>query len=227
MPLDPSHKARLTPRLASHFAGPTLFDAVGRAVCEAGCLPRKELYESWETARRIRRRFRGGRVVELAAGHGLLAHLLLVLDDTSPSAVCLDLRRPPSAPLIHEALVSRWPRLEGRVSYREQRLRPEDDAAALGLGPTDLVVSAHACRPLSDRVLDLALAARARVAILPCCHSADTCDTGGLERWMDVGLAIDATRAARLRAAGYRVLTQQIPAEVTPKNRLLIGVPTA
>jgi hypothetical protein len=42
---------------------------------------------------------------------------------------------------------------------------------------------------------------------------------------MDAALAIDATRAARLSAAGYRVRTQTIPSEITPKNRLLIGEP--
>ena len=48
---------------------------------------RKELYESWEVARRARRLFRGGRIVDLGAGHGLLAHVMLILDDSSPSAL--------------------------------------------------------------------------------------------------------------------------------------------
>jgi hypothetical protein len=30
-------------------------------------------------------------------------------------------------------------------------------------------------------------------------------------------------RARRLASAGYRIWTQIIPAEITPKNRLLIG----
>jgi hypothetical protein len=78
---------------------------------------------------------------------------------------------------------------------------------------------------LTDVVLDRAIGARARVAVLPCCHDARACDTGGLDGWMDPALAIDATRAARLAAAGYRVRTQTIPAEITPKNRLLLGEP--
>ena len=79
-----SSAGRLTARDLGRFPAETLLDRVGRAVCHAGCLPRKELYEAWETARRVRRLFRGGRVVDLAAGHGLLAHLMLILDDTSP-----------------------------------------------------------------------------------------------------------------------------------------------
>ena len=41
---------------------------------------------------------------------------------------------------------------------------------------------------------------------------------------MDLGLAVDAVRAMRLRQAGYRVYLRTIPEEITPKNRLLIGV---
>jgi hypothetical protein len=75
---SPSSRARLTDRDLGRFAGSSLLDRVARAVCHAGCLPRKELYEAWEMARRVRRVFRGGRIVDLGGGHGLLAHLLLV-----------------------------------------------------------------------------------------------------------------------------------------------------
>jgi hypothetical protein len=36
---------------------------------------------------------------------------------------------------------------------------------------------------------------------------------------------MDVTRAARLQAADYRVVTKAIPAEITPKNRLLLAEP--
>jgi hypothetical protein len=60
---------------------------------------------------------------------------------------------------------------------------------------------------------------------LPCCHGVETCDAGDLTGWVDPALAIDVVRATRLRNQGYRVRTQQIPAEITPKNRLLLGFP--
>jgi hypothetical protein len=60
---------------------------------------------------------------------------------------------------------------------------------------------------------------------LPCCQDAATCDAGRLEGWLDVSLAIDVTRAARLGGAGYQVRTQTIPGAITPKNRLLLGEP--
>jgi len=212
-------RSLLTRRDLGRFPGQTLFDRIARAVCAASCLPRKELFESWEVARRVRRRVRGRPVVELAAGHALVAHLLLLLDDTSERAVAVDPKPVPSAARLHGALVERWPRLAGRV---ERRL---EDLSAVPVSEGDLVVSVHACGVLSDVVLDRATSAGAAVALLPCCHDARTCDTGGLLGFLPVPLAVDATRVARLRAAGYDVVTQAIPAAITPHNRLILGVP--
>ena len=71
------------------FTGSTLFDRIGRAMCEAGCLPRKELYEAWEVARRARRLFRGGRVIDIGAGHGLLAQIMLLFWARMPSSASM------------------------------------------------------------------------------------------------------------------------------------------
>src|ERR1043165_5191594 len=100
-----SSRGRLTDRDRGRFPGETLFHRVGRAVCRAGCLPRKELYEAWEMARRVRRIFRGGRIVDLGGGHGLLAQIMLLLDDSSPTAVVVDKALPPSSAKVHRALV--------------------------------------------------------------------------------------------------------------------------
>ncbi len=214
-----SSRSVLSPRDLPRFPADTLFDRVARAVCEADCLPRKELYESWEVARRVRRRFRGGRVVDLACGHGLTALLLLLLDDTSEHALAVDARLPTSVAPLHEALIRHWPRLTGRVRAKLADLEQVEISAS------DLVVSIHACGALTDTVLTRAIAVHARVAVLPCCHDAQTCDAGGLEGWLDLPLAVDTTRVARLRAAGYRVYTQRIPDAITPKNRLLLAEP--
>jgi hypothetical protein len=218
---DPRSRSRLTQRDLGRFPGETLFARVARAVCEAECLPRKELFESWEVARRVRRRVRGRRVVEFAAGHALVAHILLLLDSSSESAVAIDAKRVPSADRLAQTLVSRWSRLEGRVQRRV------GDLATVELEAGDLVVSVHACGALSDTVLDRAIRAQATVALLPCCHDAATCDAGDLLGFLSIPLAIDATRVARLRAAGYDVFTQTIPAKITPENRLILGVPKA
>ena len=219
---SPSSKGRLTDRDLGRFPDDTLFHRVARAVCHAGVLPRKELYEAWEMARRVRRVFRGGRVVDLGAGHGLLAQIMLLLDDSSPSALVVDASLPPSSARLHEVLVEAWPRLAGRVEFVTATI---EDADIVRIVATDVIVSSHACGALTDRVLARAVAARARVAVLPCCHDLDTCDTGDLAGWLDGPMAIDAMRAVRLRQQGYRVWTLAIPEAITPKNRLLLGAP--
>jgi hypothetical protein len=217
--LSPQSRSRLTPRDLPRFTGPTLFDEIARVLCAASCIPRKELFESWEVARRARRRFRGGRVVDLACGHGLIAHLMLILDDTSPTALAVDVRLPPSAPLAAAAVTRAWPRIAHRVTLLQSSI---DDVP---LTRDDLVVSSHACGALTDVVLSRAVAAGARVVVLPCCHATARSDRGGLDGWMEPALAIDATRAARLRSHGYTVITQRIPGAITPKNRLLLASP--
>ena len=172
-------------------------------------------------ARRVRRLFRGGRIVDLGAGHGLLAHVMLLLDDSSSTALVVDKAIPASSAKLHEVLVDAWPRLAGRISFIVSEL--ED----LEIVRTDVVVSSHACGALTDRILDRAVASRARVAVLPCCHDLATCDAGALSGWVDGPVAIDIVRAMRLEQQGYRVWTQIIPADITPKNRLLLGAPVS
>lgn len=215
---SPGSRNRLTPRDLPRFASESLFDRVARAVCRAECLPRKELYEAWEVARRARRRYRGGRVIDVACGHGLVAHLLLLLDDSSPRAIAIDPAIPASAAKLAAELVATWPRLAERVTFQEARL------AEVELAAGDLVVSVHACGSLTDDVLAAAVAASARVAVLPCCHEVSR---SPLDAWLDGPLAVDVARAQRLIAAGYDVLAQTIDPAITPKNRLLLGAPRA
>lgn len=214
-----SSRGRLTGYDLGRFTGSTLFDRLARAVCHAGCLPRKELYEAWEVARRVRRLFRGGRVVDLAAGHGLLAHAMLLLDDSSPTAIAVDRQLPASHVALHESLMTAWPRLRGRVFFETAQL---DE---LEIRPDDVVVSSHACGTLTDLALERAARARARVAVLPCCHHLASADAKTLAGWVDGPLAIDIARAHRLEQHGYRIWTKTIAPGITPKARLLLGAP--
>ena len=220
MTFSSSSRNRLTRHDLGRFTSETLFDRLGRAICAAGCVPRKELYEAWEVARRVRRVHRGGRVVDAGGGHGLLAHVMLLLDNSSPEAVVVDRATPPSATAVQAAIVAAWPRLADRVRFLTA------DLTDFPMAPDDVVVSCHACGALTDTILDRAAAVHAPVAVLPCCQDFDTCDAGALTGWMDPALAIDTLRAVRLEQRGYRVWTQTIPAAITPKNRLLIGIST-
>jgi SAM-dependent methyltransferase len=216
-PLKKSSKNRLTPQQESLFPGDTLFAKIARAVCRAGTLPRKELYETWEVAKRVRRRYRGGRVLDLACGHGLLAHIMLILDDSSEIAIAVDKNIPVNAGNLSNTMISAWPRLQNRIIYKNIAIEKVE------VEPDDIVVSAHACGTLTDLIIAKATDKRARIAVLPCCHDLRQSPTCGLEGWMDKTLAVDTVRAVELRAKGYKIITQNIPDEITPKNRLLMG----
>ena len=144
---------------------------------------------------------------------------MLLLDNSSPTALVVDTKAPPSSARLHQALVEAWPRLEGRVACTARALHDVE------LLSTDVVVSIHACGALTDAVIDRAVAVRARAAVLPCCHDHAASDAGDLLGWVDGAAAIDIVRALRLRQQGYRIWTQTIPAGITPKNRLLMGAP--
>ena len=144
---------------------------------------------------------------------------MLILDDRSPVALVVDTAPPPSGARVQAALVEAWPRLAGRVEVLATDLR------TVPLGPDDVVVASHACGGLTDLVLDRATAARARVAVLPCCHNLDRARPQPLGGWLNGALEMDVLRAARLMERGYRVWTQEIPADITPMNRLLLGAP--
>ena len=148
----------------------------------------------------------------------MLAHAMLLLDDSSPEALVVDPKVPRSATALHDAMILEWPRLRGRVTHVSSDIRE------FRLASTDVLVSSHACGALTDVVLDAAASARATVAVLPCCHDLGRSDAGVLAGWLEGAMAIDVLRAMRLEAKGYRVRTQTIPSDITPKNRLLIGV---
>ena len=61
-----------------------------------------------------------------------------------------------------------------------------------------------------------ALAVGADVAVLPCCHERATCDLGALDGWvaegLDVSVAIDVTRVARLIAPADQKVVARVRA---------------
>jgi hypothetical protein len=211
---------KLTPSHARHYPGASLLDVAGRALCALQVLPRKELHEAWEMAVRVSAHSdRGGRVVDLCCGFGLLGQLLLLVDARFTHAVAVDRRLPPNHAKVHAALAGAFPALAGRVTFVPSPLHDVD------IDADDLVVSAHACGPLTDDVFARAVDAGARAAVLPCCHRFRFRDD--LRGHADPAAAIDDERQQRLRALGYDVVADAIPVDVSPKNRLLHARPAA
>jgi len=165
-----------------------LFNQFAKAICMAGVVAQKEVFETWASAVYIHASFlsnEGGndnilspkrRVVDVAGGHGLLSWALLLLDDEylhkqSDDALqeltvfCLDVKMPKSAELISEAMLKQWPHLEDRFDYVEGRLEqliPHNSC---------LLASVHACGILSDILVATAAKYTIPLAVVPCCHS--------------------------------------------------------
>lgn len=216
---NPGSLNRLTPKTCDLFPGTSLFDEFGKAVCQAGCMPRKELFEAWEVAKRVRRKFKNGRVVDLACGHGLLAYAMLVTGGMRGSAVAVDQKLTSCGRRIASELEKRWPKLKGNVDHRELEI------GNVSLCPDDIVVSVHACGGLTDEILDKAVAAGCRVAVMPCCHALNRQQKAGYDAWVSGDVAIDIERVVRLRSRGYKVHMSTISDRITPKNRLIIAEP--
>jgi hypothetical protein len=208
---------KLTPWHAQFYPRDDMLDALGRALCRARSLPRKELHEAWEIAEVVCRRFCGGRVVDLCCGQGLLGQVMLLVDESITNELAVDAKLPLNHGKVHDAVAAAFPRVRDRVRFVQARL---DEIELL---PTDVVVSSHACAGLTDAVLARASDAGARVAVLPCCHffrfRAD------LDGHPDPARAMDEERVERLRARGYDVVVSSISEEVSPKNRLILGEP--
>jgi hypothetical protein len=104
-----------------------------------------------------------------------------------------------------------WPRLADRVHFIES---PVEEIA---LESGALVVFLNACGHLNELVIDRAATAGMHLAVLPCCHHLDNDDAGGLEGWHDGPLAVDVTRAAKLRSRNYRILRNIFHITLRPK----------
>lgn len=244
-----SSRRKLKPGDAGRFAQaePALFAELAKVVCEAGMLPQKELHECWQMANAVHKTFPDClHVADLAAGHGLLAWILVLLarSDENPiarTAVAVDINRPKSADALAAAITNFWPNLLDSVHYVEGSI----DAVIADDGPSTLLVAAHACGSLSDRVLLAAISSGNPVAIMPCCHSlrkqAQTLSSLALAsalppHAMDLisssaavigqAASIDQFRIEALKALNYQIIEDSIQAEITGYHRIIMGKPS-
>ena len=243
-----SSRRKLKPIEAQRFAHmePKLFCDLARVVCSTGVVPQKELHESWHMACSVHSEFPDYiRVADLAAGHGLLAWIFVLLARSAKTpilrtAVAIDIKRPKSADILAAAIIDHWPDLAGTFHYVEGSI----DAVWSENGSKTLFVAAHACGSLSDRVLLAAINSQSALAIMPCCHSLrrqiQTLESlslaSGLQTYtMDevvtsaskIGQpkAIDQVRIDALTAMGYKIIESTISEEITSFNRIIMGKP--
>ena len=168
---------------------PSPFREFAHAVCDAGCIPRKELFEAWAMACYVHHHFSTAtRFADLASGHGLLGWALLVLNLTKNqeqnvpqnkngicannllrvedrSVVCIDIKMPSSVEKVSEAMLARWPHFVDKFDYVEGRLE------GIVPHPSTVLVGVHCCHVLSDHVIQHAIHGASPLALVPCCHA--------------------------------------------------------
>eukprot|EP00934_Nitzschia_sp_Nitz4_P005675 Nitzschia sp. Nitz4//scaffold243_size29414//15087//16436//NITZ4_008059-RA/size29414-processed-gene-0.7-mRNA-1//-1//CDS//3329543840//5665//frame0 len=245
-------KNKLQPRHMEEFPSESLFDQFARVVCQAGVVARKELFETWAMALYVSNCFESQglfrstrRLADLACSHGLLSWaLLLLLEQTSSSTtsedeieasnikpltpvsvVCVDLHMPKSAETIAAAMVRQWPHLKNCWDY------VEGPAEAIVPDSSTLLMGVHACGLLSDKILQLAMSGSSPLALIPCCHSkkllpVDQADDLLKQPSFTLADWIDQYRIQRLEQGGFSVYEAFLPEVVSPKNRIILAIPT-
>ncbi len=96
--------------------------------------------------------------------------------------------------------------------------------------PNSLVLSIHACGSLTDRVIELSIASKNDFAVMSCCHGDRVYFTPQElpsnkiveERGRDYHQ--DMLRLQFIREQDYLAGIYEIPAEITPKNRIIWGI---
>ena len=162
---------RLTAHDLGRFPGESLFDRIARAVCAASACRARSCTKPG--------RWRGASGACAAAAAWSISG---AGTGCSPTSCCCSttarLKRSSSTRRCHlHTAAAPGARRFGRGSPGAcPSLVSTDEVAA---GASDLIVSCHGCGRLTDAALDLAIAARARVAVLPCCHDHVDCETGG------------------------------------------------
>ena len=212
-------KGRIDHRTTAFFPKDTLHRKVISALADDGLLPLKEVCESFEFFERTRRAVRAESIVDLAAGHGLTGLLFGVFEREVQQVILVDKRPSPSHAAILDAMCSVAPWLRAKVRWVEGRIEDATDH----LDPGTSVVAVHACGPRTDRCLDVALACRGHVAVMPCCYPNKGDAPHAFYQSLGGGLAADIHRTYRLEASGYTVRWSQIPSVITPMNRIVLG----
>jgi len=202
------------------FSSDSLQDRLVRAMAAEQVIPIKEVLECFEFVARIRKDLRSEHMVDLCCGHGLVGILFALFEPKVKSVALIDKREPPSFRRLLACLLPIAPWIEEKITFQRSRL---DNLAEIQVGTS--IVSAHACGLLTDQCIEMAIERKGNVAVLPCCYPKRSCNAPkALQLEFGHERAFDIDRTYRLENAGYYVRWSTIPVEITPMNRILMGM---
>lgn len=213
-----SVKSRLNQDKLNFFSSPKMPDKIARLLGEAQALDVKEVIESFEFFQRVRHRVSRKVLVDLCCGHGLVGMLFALLERRVEQVYLLDLKFPQSSFNIEKILNDEWPWLSPKLKRIERSVKGADQVLPFGAGS----VAVHACGARTDWAIAVAQALQGPLAVMPCCYAHQVYrGPETLKRHLGVNLCVDIQRTEDLENLGYRVDWQEIPSEITPKNRII------
>lgn len=206
-----------------HFQGDSLADRVVRELAAERALPLKEITEAFEFFAAVRKHLaRSPCIVDLCSGHGLAGILFAAFERRTQRVILCDKRKPQHFEHVWRACLAAAPWIEGKVHFEEGKL--ERTRAHLPAGSA--VLGVHACGALTDTCIAIAVELGGPCAVMPCCRAqALNRAPLGLRQALGEDVAYDVDRTYALERQGYRVRWREIPAEITPMNRILIATP--
>lgn len=217
-----SVKSRLNHDKLSYFNSEKMPDKIARVLGDAQAIDTKEIIESFEFFQRVRHRVSQENVVDLCCGHGLVGMLFALLERQVEQVYLLDLKFPKSSYKIEALLNEQWPWLSPKINRIERSVKGAAGVLPKGAG----MVAVHACGARTDWAIDVAKQLGGPLAVMPCCYAHQVYkgpDT--LKRHLGVTLCVDIQRTSELEQANYTVDWQEIPPEITPKNRIIAASP--
>ena len=181
----------------------------------------KELFETFEAYKRIGQaiyeQWRAGNVetiFDLACGHGLLG-ILLAWRFRKLRVVCVDLERRPAFDHYLEIVREQGVPMEN-VEYIES------DFKDVELGPRSYVICIHACNEGTRDALEMAGAANACFAAMPCCIR-DRIYLRRINHLDDYARYTAAAGVIAGRYGAYKITA--IDRRITNRNLILLGGP--
>ena len=218
-----SRRARMNEELTtSLFPGSGLPAKLARSLGSVRAMPLKEFLESFEFFERVRRRLRAPQMADLCCGHGLTGLLFAIFEPRVERVTLVDRVRPPCYDTILEAVAQVAPWAPPKVDFWTLPVERAGERLASGTS----AIAVHACGVRTDRCLDVALAIRGPVAVMPCCYAQTArASPAALGKGLGAEGATDVQRTYRLTEAGYLVDWTAIPRPVTRMNRVIVGLP--
>ena len=215
-------KSRLSLDKLSYFDSEKMPDKVAKLLGESRALDTKEVIESFEFFQRIRHRVSRTVIVDLCCGHGLVGMLFALLERRVTEVYLLDVIFPASSQRIETILNDQWPWVSPKIKRLERSVKGADQVLPSGAG----VVAVHACGARTDWAINVARSLGGPFAVMPCCYAHQVYQgPETLKRHLGVNLCVDIQRTMNLEEEGYLVDWQEIPPEITPKNRIISASP--